>query len=118
MRKYLAALSFFILVLFSAGLAYCDEMTISQEDLDYRKFKLDNETCDVAILYRDKKDGADVAVSAIAMGKGAMEMVYRPRGREVSDIHQVSYVRYKGLKRQESDKPQRDEVSQDKRFPW
>lgn len=54
-----------------AQAAYCAELVISQEDLDYRKFKLEKETCDVAVLYRDNKDGADVAISAIAMGKGA-----------------------------------------------
>jgi len=70
MRKYFTALLFFVLVLAQPGLVHCDETVISQEDLDYRKFKLENETCDVAILYRDKKDGADVAISAIAMGKG------------------------------------------------
>ncbi|GEM_PF-1567651 len=71
MRKHPVFFLFFVLLFLSAGPACCGEMAISQEDLDYRKFKLDNETCDVAVLYRDTKDGADVAISAIAMGKGA-----------------------------------------------
>lgn len=42
-----------------------------QEEIEYRKFKLDRSACDTAILYRQTGKGMDIGVSAIATGKGA-----------------------------------------------
>ena len=53
----------------------------SQEESQYKKFKMDDETTDAAIIYRVKTDGMDVAVSAVTMGKGA-----EFRKWEVTDI--------------------------------
>ncbi|MCX5680484.1 MAG: hypothetical protein NTZ95_07600 [Candidatus Omnitrophica bacterium] len=53
----------------------------SQEESQYKKFKMDDETASVAIMYKLKPDGMDVAVSAVATGKGA-----EFRKWEVTDI--------------------------------
>lgn len=42
-----------------------------QEEVEYRKFKLERGACDTAILYRQTGKGMDIGVSAIATGKGA-----------------------------------------------
>ena len=51
------------------------------EEVQYKSFKLDKETCDAAILYRNTGDGLFVGVSAITLGKGA-----EFRKWEVTDI--------------------------------
>jgi hypothetical protein len=51
------------------------------EEVQYKKFKLDKETCDAAILYKKADDGMLVGVSAITLGKGA-----EFRKWEVTDI--------------------------------
>lgn len=43
----------------------------SQEEVQYKKFKLENVSCDTGMFYRKTKDGMDIGVSAIATGKGA-----------------------------------------------
>ncbi len=43
----------------------------SQEEIHYKKFKLENTSCDVGIIYRNSPAGMQVGVSAIATGKGA-----------------------------------------------
>lgn len=53
----------------------------SQEEAQYKKFKMDNETTDAAIMYKVRPDGMDVAVSAVTTGKGA-----EFRKWEVTDI--------------------------------
>ncbi len=53
----------------------------SQEEAQYKKFKMDNETTNVAIMYKVRPDGMDVAVSAVTTGKGA-----EFRKWEVTDI--------------------------------
>lgn len=52
-----------------------------QEESQYKKFKMDNETTDAAIMYKIRPDGMDVSVSAVTMGKGA-----EFRKWEVTDI--------------------------------
>lgn len=52
-----------------------------QEEAQYKKFKMDNETTDAAIMYKVRSDGMDVAVSAVTMGKGS-----EFRKWEVTDI--------------------------------
>ena len=53
----------------------------SQEESQYKKFKMDNEITDAAIMYKLRPDGMDVAVSAVTTGKGA-----EFRKWEVTDI--------------------------------
>jgi len=53
----------------------------SQEESQYKKFKMDNETTNVAIMYKVGADVMDVAVSAVTTGKGA-----EFRKWEVTDI--------------------------------
>lgn len=44
----------------------------SQEEVLYKKFKLENVTCDAGVLYRNRMpEGMDIGVSAIATGAGA-----------------------------------------------
>jgi len=52
-----------------------------QEESQYKKFKMDNETTDAAIMYKVRPGGMDVAVSAVTTGKGA-----EFRKWEVTDI--------------------------------
>lgn len=52
-----------------------------QEEAQYKKFKMDNEATDAAIMYKLSPNGMDVAVSAVTMGKGA-----EFRKWEVTDI--------------------------------
>jgi len=47
------------------------QAAFSQEEAQYKKFKLRNSSCDVAILYRKTDAGIEIGASAIAMGKGA-----------------------------------------------
>jgi len=53
----------------------------SQEESQYKRFKMEKETTDAAIMYKIRPDGMDVAVSAVTMGKGA-----EFRKWEVTDI--------------------------------
>lgn len=53
----------------------------SQEESQYKKFKMDHETTDAAIIYRDLPEGLEVSVSAVTTGKGS-----EFRRWEVTDI--------------------------------
>jgi len=53
----------------------------AQEESQYKKFNMDNETTDAAIMYKVKPDGMYIAVSAVTTGKGA-----EFRKWEVTDI--------------------------------
>lgn len=55
---------FSIACILAAGPAFC------QEEVEYKKFKLEEASCDVGIHYVKTKDGMRVLVSAIATGKG------------------------------------------------
>ena len=52
-------------VLFWAGICF------SQEEVEYKKFKFDDSSCDVGVRYKNTPKGLVVGVSAIATGKGA-----------------------------------------------
>lgn len=56
-----AALSFSAAELFCAG---------PNENVQYRKFRFDDSTCDVGVIYKDTARGTNIGVSAIAMGNG------------------------------------------------
>jgi len=43
----------------------------AQEEVEYKRFKLERVTCDAAVVYQPLASGMDVAVSAIAFGRGA-----------------------------------------------
>jgi len=43
----------------------------SQEEVQYKKFKLENVSCDAGMLYRKTNNGMEIGVSAIATGFGA-----------------------------------------------
>ncbi|MFH0764746.1 MAG: hypothetical protein V1927_07090 [Candidatus Omnitrophota bacterium] len=43
----------------------------SQEEAQYKKFKLENVSCDAGMLYRKTDNGMEIGVSAIATGRGA-----------------------------------------------
>lgn len=58
------SLAFFAVSFFGGDL-------FSQEELEYKRFRLERETCDVAVMYAPLPSGMDVAVSAIAFGKGS-----------------------------------------------
>lgn len=53
----------------------------AQEESQYKKFRMENESTDAAVIYKVRPDGMDVAVSAVTMGKGA-----EFRKWEVTDI--------------------------------
>ena len=62
MNKILAAA---ILILFCASPAFSDE------EVEYKKFKFDESSCDVGVHYKSSRKGLLIGVSAIATGKGA-----------------------------------------------
>jgi hypothetical protein len=64
-RPALTALA--TLIIASAIPAYA----FPQEEVQYKKFKFENAEMHVGILYKDRPDGLDIGVSAIATGKGA-----------------------------------------------
>ena len=68
-------------VLMITALVAGTPLAYSQEESQYKKFKMDNETTDAAIMYKVRPDGMDVAVSAVTTGKGA-----EFRKWEVTDI--------------------------------
>lgn len=45
--------------------------SFSQEEMEYKKFKFDESSCDVGVHYKSTKDGLSIGVSAIATGRGA-----------------------------------------------
>jgi hypothetical protein len=53
----------------------------AQDNIRYRRIELDDASCDVGILYTARPGGVDIAVSAIATGRGA-----EFRKWEVTDI--------------------------------
>lgn len=60
------------LILFLSILAlFASSPLFSQEEIEYKKFKLAESSCDVGIRYKKTSDGFIVGVSAIATGKGA-----------------------------------------------
>lgn len=74
--KRIAVISVLILTAaLAAAIAY------PQEEAQYKKFKMDNETTSAAIMYKITPDGMNVAVSAVTMGKGS-----EFRKWEVTDI--------------------------------
>jgi len=49
----------------------CLTPAYSQEELEYKKFKLDNASCDVGVKYKKAPQGLVLGVSAVATGKGS-----------------------------------------------
>jgi hypothetical protein len=47
------------------------KQSFSQEEAEYKKFKLEDAYCDVGVRYKSTPQGLTVGVSAIATGKGA-----------------------------------------------
>jgi hypothetical protein len=45
--------------------------SFSQEEVEYKKFKFDESSCDVGVHYKSGSKGLSIGVSAIAMGKGS-----------------------------------------------
>jgi hypothetical protein len=72
LKKIIAAL---ICIVLYAGPSF------SQEEVEYKKFKFDESSCDVGVHYKKVKKGLLIGVSAIATGKGS-----EFRKWEVSDI--------------------------------
>lgn len=52
-------------VFFSASAAFADE------EIEYKRFKFDNVTCDTAINCKETPKGAEIGTSAVATGRGA-----------------------------------------------
>jgi hypothetical protein len=49
----------------------CAGSSFSSEEVDYKKFKFNESSCDVGVHYKTAKKGLLIGVSAIATGKGA-----------------------------------------------
>lgn len=49
----------------------CASSAFSYEEVEYKKFKFDESSCDVGVHYRSARKGLSIGVSAIATGKGA-----------------------------------------------
>ena len=47
------------------------QTSFAQEEMQYRKVKVENAACEMGILYKGTADGMDIGVSAVATGKGA-----------------------------------------------
>lgn len=62
-----AALS---LILFALNLIFSPPI-FSQEETEYKRFKLEDASCDVGLHYKNTPQGLTVGISAIATGKGA-----------------------------------------------
>ncbi|MFA5255908.1 MAG: hypothetical protein WC419_04335 [Candidatus Omnitrophota bacterium] len=62
MNKFLAA-SILVLLLASPAFSY--------EEIEYKKFKFEESSCDVGVHYKSAQKGLLIGVSAIATGKGA-----------------------------------------------
>ena len=45
--------------------------SFSQEEIEYKKFKFDEASCDVGVRYKSAPQGLTIGVSAIATGKGS-----------------------------------------------
>lgn len=58
-------LSLILITMIVSPQAFC------QEELEYKRFRLERAICDAAVLRAPLKSGMDVAVSAIAVGKGS-----------------------------------------------
>lgn len=54
----------FLLGLFCAGIAF------SEEEIEYKRFKLEDASCDVGVRYKTTDEGMIVGVSALPTGKG------------------------------------------------
>lgn len=63
--KSAAASLVFVISILSASTLF------SQEETDYRRFKLEDANCDVGVRYKSYSQGIAIGVSAIATGKGA-----------------------------------------------
>ncbi len=59
----------------------CAGQSFSNEEMEYKKFKLEESSCDVGVHYKSTQKGLLIGISAIATGKGA-----EFRKWEVSDI--------------------------------
>ena len=59
-----------ILALFILG-SFAARTVFSQEEIEYKKFKLEDASCDVGVSYKKISEGLLVGISAIATGKGA-----------------------------------------------
>jgi len=51
--------------------AFTARSAVSAQDIEYRQFRFEKVSCDAAISYKTSEKGLDIAVSAIAYGKGA-----------------------------------------------
>ena len=58
----------FIIFLF---LSFFGKFAFSQEEIEYKKFKLEESSCDVGVRYKNTPKGMILGVSALATGKGA-----------------------------------------------
>ncbi|MDP2913726.1 MAG: hypothetical protein Q8N91_06980 [Candidatus Omnitrophota bacterium] len=66
--KYFLIVSAAVLsVILSASVSFSQ----NEEEAQYRKFKLENASCDVGLLYKNTPEGTGLGISAIATGKGA-----------------------------------------------
>lgn len=54
-----------ICIIFYVGLSF------SHEEMEYKKFKFEESSCDVGVHYKSAKDRLSIGVSAIATGKGS-----------------------------------------------
>lgn len=54
----------------SVSIFFITSAAFSQEEIEYKKFKLENSSCDVGVRYKNTPKGIVVGVSAIATGKG------------------------------------------------
>ncbi len=66
MRNIASALSLALILSFFSPTAFPEE-----EEMQYKKFNLENVSCDAGILYKDTPYGMRVGVSAVATGRGA-----------------------------------------------
>jgi len=55
----------------SAVTIFTGQLIFAQDETEYKKFKLEDASCDVGIRYIKTQEGLTVGVSAIATGKGA-----------------------------------------------
>ena len=56
---------------FAALILISAQLSFSQEETEYKKFKFDDAFCNVGVHYKKSPQGLTVGVSAIATGKGA-----------------------------------------------
>lgn len=60
------------LIIFTlAALGFFAGACFSQEQIEYKQFKLEKASCEVGVLYKQTPEGMIVGVSVIATGQGA-----------------------------------------------